>query len=144
MRLLLDTHALLWWLTYDRRLGPTARDLIEDPHNDVLVSVVALWEIALKVRVGKLKADLEQVTGLIQQEGCIVLDIGIKHLQALARLPAHHRDPFDHLLIAQAIAEDAVFMSENRNAWRYPARLVGCSGSASPVANPGAAARRAT
>ncbi len=133
MRLLLDTHALLWWLAYDRRLGSEARELIENPANDVLVSVVALWEIVVKVRVGKLKADIEQIRGLVQQEGCTLLDIGITHLQALAVLPAYHRDPFDHLLLAQAIAEHAVFMSEDRNASRYPARIVTCSGSASPA-----------
>ena len=133
MRLLLDTHALLWWLTYDRRLGPSARDLIENPCNDVLVSVVSLWEIVLKVRVGKLKADIDQIRGLVQQEGCTLLDIGLRHLQALAVLPAYHRDPCHHLLIAPAVAEDAVFMSEPRNAPRYPARTVTCSGLASPA-----------
>ena len=132
VRLLLDTHALLWWLTYDRRLGPGARDLIENPTNDVLVSVVALWEIVLKVRVGKLKADIDQISHFVRQEGCTLLDIGITHLQALAALPAYHRDPFDHLLIAQAIAEGATLMSEDRTASRYPVSVIGCSGSRRP------------
>ena len=127
MRLLLDTHALLWWLADDNQLGPRARQMIEDPGNDILVSVVSLWEIVVKVRVGKLEADIGEIAGTIAREGFALLDMNTAHLLALARLPMHHRDPFDHLLIAQAIEEDATFISEDRNASRYPVRLVTCS-----------------
>jgi PIN domain nuclease of toxin-antitoxin system len=128
MKLLLDTHALLWWLADDKLLGRQARELVEDPGNDILISVVSLWEIAVKTRIGKLQADIKEITDAVQQEGFALLDIGIAHLRTLGALPMHHRDPFDHLLIAQAIAEDATFMSEDRNAARYPARTVTCSG----------------
>ena len=127
MRLLLDTHVLLWWLADDDQLGPRARHLIEDPGNDILVSVVSLWEIVVKHRVGKLEADIAEISGIIPREGFALLDINTAHLLALARLPMHHRDPFDHLLIAQAVEEDATFISEERNASRYPVRLVTCS-----------------
>ncbi len=129
MRLLLDTHALLWWLADDAQLGARARELIEDPGNDVVVSIASLWEIVVKVRVGKLEADIEQIAYALEREGFTVLGVGMPHLLTLAGLPMHHRDPFDHLLIAQAIAEDATFVTADRNASRYPVRLVSCSGA---------------
>jgi PIN domain nuclease of toxin-antitoxin system len=134
MRLLLDTHALLWWLADDDQLGPRARELIEDPGNDVLVSVVSLWEIVVKVRVGKLEADIKEVADIIPRDGFALLNISTAHLVRLARLPMHYRDPFDHLLISQAIEEDATFISEDRNASRYNVRLVNCSDAPSPPA----------
>ena len=130
MKFLLDTHALLWWLADDDQLGGAAREVVADPANDILISMVSLWEIAVKVRVGKLQADIEEIINAVQREGFTVLDIGMAHLVTLAGLPMHHRDPFDHLLIAQAMTEDATFMSEDRNANRYPVRMVTCSGGA--------------
>jgi PIN domain nuclease of toxin-antitoxin system len=127
VRLLLDTHALLWWLADDDRLGQRARGLIEDPGNEVLVSVASLWEAVVKARVGKLDADIGGIVDAVGREGFALLGIAAEHLSALAGLPAHHRDPFDHLLIAQAIAEDAAFVSEDRNAPAYPVRVVSCS-----------------
>ena len=127
MKFLLDTHALLWWLTDDDQLGGRAREVVADPANDILISMVSLWEIAVKVRVGKLQADIAEIINAVQREGFTVLDIGVAHLVTLAELPMHHRDPFDHLLIAQAMTEDATFMSEDRNAPRYPVRMVNCS-----------------
>jgi PIN domain nuclease of toxin-antitoxin system len=129
MKFLLDTHALLWWLSDDSQLGRQARELVEDPGNDVLVSMVSLWEIAVKTRIGKLQADIKEITDAVQQEGFTLLDIAVTHLLTLAGLPVHHRDPFDHLLIAQAITEGATFISENGNTARYPVRMVTCSGA---------------
>jgi PIN domain nuclease of toxin-antitoxin system len=126
VRLLLDTHALLWWLADDQHLGSKARKLIEDPANDIFVSVASLWEITVKVRVGKLEADTEEISGAAIRDGFDLLGIEIPHLQTLAGLPLHHRDPFDHLLIAQAITEDATFVSQDRNASSYGVRLVTC------------------
>ena len=103
------------------------RDLIEDPGNDVLVSVVSLWEIVVKVRVGKLEADVREIADAVERERFALLDISTAHLRTLAELPMHHRDPFDHLLIAQALAEDTTFLSEDRNAARYQIRLLTCS-----------------
>ena len=127
MKLLLDTHALLWWLDDDQRLGARARELIADPGNDVLVSVVSLWEIVVKTRIGKLEADCREVFRAIERDGFLLLGIGLPHLLTLAGLAAHHRDPFDHLLIAQAITEAAVFMSEDRNVSRYPVEIITCA-----------------
>jgi PIN domain nuclease of toxin-antitoxin system len=128
VKFLLDTHALLWWLADDDQLGSAAREVVADPANDILISMVSLWEIVVKVRIGKLQADIEEIIEAVQREGFTVLDVSMAHLVALAGLPMHHRDPFDHLLIAQAMTEDATFISEDRNAARYPVRIVTCSG----------------
>ena len=132
MRFLLDTHAILWWLSDDPRLGEQARDIIENPANDIAVSVASLWEIVVKVRVGKLQADIFEVIRALETEAFDFLAIQPAHLQELAELPLHHRDPFDHLLIAQSIAEDATFMTEDQHASLYAVRLVRCSGATAP------------
>ena len=129
MRVLLDTHALLWWLADDDRLGIRACALINEPGNDVFVSVVSLWEIAVKTRIGKLTADMREIVEAIR-ESFILLDITTAHLLTLTGLPAHHRDPFDHLLIAQAIVEDCLFLSGDRHTSQYPVRSLLCSAAA--------------
>lgn len=128
MRLLLDTHALLWWLADDAQLGVQARGLIADPGNDILVSVASLWEIVVKSRVGKLRADFREISWAIDRDGFSNLPVSDAHLAALEKLPLHHRDPFDHLLIAQAITEDAISISENRNVAHDPVRTILCAG----------------
>ena len=132
MRLLLDTHALLWWLAGDPKLGEAARGLISDPVNNVLVSAASLWEIQVKVRVGKLKADIEDILAEMQNQAFDLLEIAPAHLLALGALPRHHADPWDHMLIAQASAEQAVFMSQDGHTPDYPVTYVTCSGSALP------------
>lgn len=127
MKLLLDTHALLWWLADDQRLNAGARRAIADATNDILVSVVSFWEITVKVRVGKLEADIKEVMDAAQRQQFGWLDITAAHLLTLSNLPTHHRDPFDHLLIAQAMTEAATFISADRNVRRYRVRLLACS-----------------
>lgn len=127
MKLLLDTHALLWWLADDNRIGPQARNLIANPGNDVLVSVVSLWEVVVKQRAGKLNADIGSILAAVERNDFSLLAISPAHLLKLAVLPFHHRDPFDHLLIAQAVAEGATFLSKDQNPLRYPVQAVTCS-----------------
>ena len=136
MRLLLDTHALLWWLSDDLKLGDYARDLIADPANDILVSAVSLWEILVKVRAGKLLVDIQEILDEMKAQGFELLDISPAHLVALAALPMHHKDPFDHLLIAQAIAEAATFLSEDGYTPQYPVQHVTCSDPAPGSSGP--------
>ena len=100
--------------------GKNARALIADPANDVFVSVASLWEIVVEVRVGKLTASIAAVCTGAQAEGFVTLDIRPAHLAALTALPAHHRDPFDHLLLAQAQAEGLAFVSAGQYAPLYP------------------------
>jgi PIN domain nuclease of toxin-antitoxin system len=103
-RLLVDTHVLLWWLTDDRSLSETAREEIGDPANEPLVSVASLWEIAIKRSLGKLSAP-DDLRDRIGTEGFSWLALGADHAWEVRRLPMHHRDPFDRLLVAQALLE---------------------------------------
>ncbi|KXV66570.1 type II toxin-antitoxin system VapC family toxin [Gluconobacter oxydans] len=127
MKVLLDTHALLWWLSDSDRLGENAREIIADPVHDILVSVVSLWEIAIKIRAGKLDADMNDILAAIPEAGFSLLQIHPEHLQTLMSLPLHPRDPFDHLLIAQAQAEHATFLSDAGQIDQYPIKRIRCS-----------------
>ena len=116
MRLLLDTHALLWWLNDDRLLPAKARKLIALGSNAVVVSAASAWEIATKVRLGKLDmaanlaADFSNVLG---QEGFESLPISVDHALRAGLLPGPHKDPFDRMLIAQAQAEGVPILSSD-------------------------------
>ena len=114
MRYLLDTNVLLWFLAGDAKLSGRARVLIEDPNNEKLLSIVSLWEIAIKVRLGKLELDkpFEQVFPETLDFNCIqILDITVDNLVKLTTLPFHHRDPFDRLIIAQGLVEGLPIIS---------------------------------
>jgi PIN domain nuclease of toxin-antitoxin system len=130
VRLLLDTHAFLWLLKNDERLGRTARGAIFDPANNVFVSIVSLWELAVKIRVGKLRImDMEDVFRALLVYKLDLLPLEFSHLSQMLRLPKFpdHRDPFDQQLIAQALAENLTFVSEDRNVPRYAVPLLACS-----------------
>jgi len=127
VKLLIDTHVLLWWLADDVRIGDESRDVLADPRNDVLYSVVSLWEIVVKTRIGKLRADIGTVSRALMESGFLRLDIAVPHLESLVALPSHHRDPFDHLLLAQAIAEKAIFLSDDGKVGAYPVQVMHCS-----------------
>ncbi len=112
MRLLPDTHALLWLLADDDRLSPQAGELLSDPAHEVLLSAAVVWEIAVKRSLGKLEAP-EGFVPLLLDTGAVALAIGIEHAQAVEALPWKHRDPFDRLLVAQAIVEEASLISRD-------------------------------
>lgn len=122
MRVLLDTHALLWFLSDDRRLSRHAHGLITDPTNDVLLSVGSLWEIVIKASLGKLPLPEpfeEVIPAQLKAERIAVLPIEVPHLAALRRLPLQHRDPFDRLIIAQAMAEGIPVITDDPAFERY-------------------------
>lgn len=115
MRLLLDAHALLWWLADDPELGGVARSLITDPANDVLVSASTVWEIAIKRSLGKLEAP-DDLVGALEEAGFDAVPVLAADAQLAGGLDPHHRDPFDRMLVAQAarlgasvVTRDAVF-----------------------------------
>lgn len=117
MRFLLDTHTLLWAFNAAPALSPRARRLIEDGNNRMLVSAASAWEIATKVRLGKLPTGEELVSDLghyLAQLGCDALPISLDHALRAGRLPGEHRDPFDRMLIAQAQAENLPILSNDR------------------------------
>jgi PIN domain nuclease of toxin-antitoxin system len=116
VRLLLDTHALLWWLDGDRRLSLKARRAIANQSNTILVSAGSAWEIATKARLGKLPGATDvaaDVAACVAGQGFLPLDITMLHAQRAGRLPGEHRDPFDRMLIAQSQMEDIALLSDD-------------------------------
>ena len=114
MRILLDTHAFLWWLAGSERLSGVAHDAIADPGNDILVSAASAWEITTKYRLGKLpgaEAVAHDVAGCIASQGFQELPISVRNGERAGRLPGLHRDPFDRMLIAQALVFDLPLVS---------------------------------
>jgi len=120
VRLLLDTRALLWWLADDGLTDP-ARDAIADPANLVMVSAASAWEISIKRALGKLQAP-DDIERQVDDGGFTPLPISIAHGLDAGQLPRHHEDPFDRMLIAQAIAADMVIVSNEGlfNAYGVP------------------------
>lgn len=117
MRLLLDTHALLWWLDGDRRLPRKVRELVGAMETTVFVSAASVWEITTKARLGKLPGALsvaDDVPACIASQGFSSLSISVGHAQRAGSLPGPHRDPFDRMLIAQAQAEDLSLVTNER------------------------------
>ena len=110
MRLLLDTHLLLWAVSSSDRLPPEARTLIEDPRNDVLYSAASIWEIAIKstLRRSDFRVDLSRLHSTLSTMGLSELPVRAEHAIGVMQLPAIHRDPFDRLLVAQSIVEPLV------------------------------------
>ena len=104
MRVLLDTHILYWWFYDTKRLPRDAETLIRRAE-EVFVSSVSVWEIAIKVRLGKMKARPQDILSWIEKNDFLELPITLRHAAAVADLPLHHEDPFDRLLVAQAISE---------------------------------------
>jgi PIN domain nuclease of toxin-antitoxin system len=116
MRVLLDTHALLWAAFRKDLLSAHARELIEAPANEILVSAASAWEIATKYRLGKLplaQVLVEDFVPRVAAAGYILLSISAEHALRAGRLPADHKDPFDRMLAAQAIDEDLPLLSSD-------------------------------
>ena len=123
MKLLLDTHTFLWFIMANSSLSADARALIEDQANEKFLSVASLWEIAIKVSIGKLGLSAPFGTLIPQQlsaNGFELLRLEVNHAAALIGLPFHHRDPFDRLLIAQAMVEQMQIVSIDSAFDAYP------------------------
>lgn len=127
MRLLLDTHSLLWFIMGSERLPLATRRLISDLDNQVWVSVASLWEIAIKTGMGRLTL-IRRFDELIPEQLFLnrieILPITVKDLSALVVLPFHHRDPFDRLIIAQAVTRSLVVVAKDREFSKYPIEIV--------------------
>ncbi len=125
MRLLLDTHAFIWWFSGSSRLSLPARQELEDDGNDVMVSAASAWEIATKHRLGKLpdaEALALDITGAIAGQNFEELPITVEDAARAGALPGPHRDPFDRMLIAQALARNLVLISSESLFDRYGVR----------------------
>ena len=123
MKLLLDTHTLIWWTLTPERLSQLVLSLLGDRNNDLILSVVSVWEMQIKLQLGKLKLNMplpNLIDSQQQTNGLQILPIELVHVLALKTLPNHHRDPFDRLLIAQATVEQLPILSVDSAFDGYP------------------------
>ena len=123
MKLLLDTHAALWWLSDDERFGDAAATAIADGSNQVLLSAAVVWEVAIKRSLGKLEAP-DDLAPTLLGAGAFPLPIGLDHAAAVAALPPHHRDPFDRILVAQALQHGLTVATVDPDVAAYPVPLL--------------------
>ncbi len=127
MRLLLDTHALLWWLFDDPKLTSTVRDLVGDPANEIRVSTASAWEISTKYRLGKLPAAqqlIQDMGGWFQKAGFLMLPIQLSHAERAGSWPQAHRDPFDRMLAAQSVLEELPLLTRDRKFHSFGIRTI--------------------
>ncbi|MHC5718853.1 MAG: type II toxin-antitoxin system VapC family toxin [Nostoc sp.] len=123
MNFLLDTHTLIWWSIDPVKLSQQARNLLDDRSNTLFLSIISVWEIQIKLQIGKLtlKMPLSELIKDQQETNDLqLLPIELTHIYALTNLPNHHRDPFDRLLIAQATVEKVPIVSIDSDFDRYP------------------------
>ncbi len=126
MRALLDTHAFLWWISDDARLSERCRAIISDGVNEILFSAVSAWEIVVKAGIGRLAVpdNLENyIPEQVSRNRFEVLPISITHALRVSRLPNHHKDPFDRMLVAQAQVEKVTILTGDAQIARYPIRV---------------------
>jgi PIN domain nuclease of toxin-antitoxin system len=127
MKLMLDTHSFIWWATDPTKLSPRVLALCQDSTTDLILSVVSLWEIQIKAQLGKLVLTTPLptlITSQVQINRIRILPVELPHVLQLDNLPLHHKDPFDRLLIAQAIYESASFASVDTLFALYPVVLL--------------------
>lgn len=127
MRILLDTQIFIWWADNPEKLSKLVLSALEDDSNDLLLSVASVWEMQIKIRLGKLKVSLPLVELVQSQQAANdlhVLPVALPHVLALEALPFHHKDPFDRLLIAQSIEEAATIVSVDPQFSSYPVQLL--------------------
>ena len=127
MRCLIDTHALIWWWDKSERLPAPVRDVIADRRNDIFVSAATAWEIATKVRAGRLPSMADHVANFdrdVRADGFQHLDVRYPHGLSGGMLDGDHRDPFDRLIAAQALAEDLIVITRDREIAAFGCRTI--------------------
>jgi PIN domain nuclease of toxin-antitoxin system len=127
MRALLDTHVFLWWITDDPRLSNKVREIIGDGENEIFLSVASGWEIAIKTKLGRLQLPDEPERFIPEQmalNAIFSLPIQMSHALHVYKLPDHHRDPFDRLIVAQAMLEDLPVLTADPRMARYPIKVI--------------------
>jgi len=127
MKLLLDTHTFIWWDNEPEKLSQKVNDFLLDNTNEIILSVVSVWEMQIKIQLGKfkLKLPLQEIIESQQKTNNIyILPIELKHVLALGNLPTHHRDPFDRLLVTQSNIEDAYLVSKDPIFANYPVKVL--------------------
>lgn len=113
MRLLLDTHLLVWWFV-DRRISQRATELIRDPANQLYASAASVWEVAIKAALGKIEVKPDALLAGLRDGGFQELAVSFRHATQVGLLPMHHRDPFDRLLVSQSLCESMSLLTDDR------------------------------
>ncbi len=126
MNYLLDTHIFLWFIEDNKKLAHLVKQEISNLNNNIFLSKATLWEIIIKTSIGKLELDkeLDEIEKAIAFYNLILLDINFSHLKKLFLLEHYHRDPFDRMIIAQAISEDLIVISDDPFFKQYPVKLM--------------------
>ncbi len=127
MRFLIDTHALIWYVGGKKKLSRKVISAIEDAKNQVYVSKASLWELAIKISLGKLEISIpfEELEPFLEENSFFILDYNFSHLTALLSLSFHHSDPFDRLIISQAITDDLTIITKDKLFKKYPVTIFG-------------------
>ena len=125
MAYLIDTHTLIWYAEGNTRLPERIRDIISDKNNVILVSHASIWKMTIKMALGKLdvRFTLAEWEAMLREKQFVFLSATFRHFDALLSLPHHHQDPFDRLMIAQAIAENFTIVTHDSRFEQYPVRL---------------------
>lgn len=124
MKFLLDTHILIWSLQDNERLSYQVRELINDANNEIYVSAASIWEIAIKSSLDKLNLSVDEIVKTLHHSDYFQLPITFSHTAKTARLPYHHNDPFDRVLIAQALVEELTFITHDDKIKQYDISLL--------------------
>ena len=127
MKLLLDTHTFMWWHSEPEYIPKNTLTLLQDPDNEVILSVVSLWEMQIKIQLGKLnlRDDLELMLKIQQEQNNIsLISVTLPHILELKNLPLHHKDPFDRILIAQSKVENAILIIRDSVFKNYECSLI--------------------
>jgi PIN domain nuclease of toxin-antitoxin system len=126
LKLLLDTHTFIWFINGDEHLSEKAKDAILTPSDSKFVSIVSIWEMAIKISLGKLRINFpfKEILHQIEENGFEILPIVFDHTLEVTQLEYHHRDPFDRLLIAQAISEKMAIISKDNNFHNYSPKVI--------------------
>ncbi len=122
MRILLDTHALLWWAADDKRLKPPERDAVGHEDSIVWVSAASIWEISIKRRLGRIELTSDDLERELARSNFLELPIVWRHAEAAGSLPRHHEDPFDRMLICQAIEHEMLLTTSDVRILEYPVK----------------------
>lgn len=127
MNFLIDSHTLVWSLLEDHRLSKRARHIFQSPPGSLHISMVSLWELSIKITIGKLRtlgSSIAYFRDECREYGIQIIPLRIEHVLRAETLPLHHRDPFDRLLIAQAIEENLTILTDDAHFRRYPVKIV--------------------
>ena len=126
MNLLLDTHTLIWLLEGDNQLSKKAIEVIENPENSSFISSATLWEMAIKISIGKLTMSIssQELPKLIWENGIEILPLEVEHYLKVSCLPFHHNDPFDRIIISQALLEQMVIVGKDQHFQAYGVQII--------------------